>query len=116
MQTNTCDRPTEPTEAVSIEIRGNTYPVKDQLRSLGCRWNPAGKCWMATPAIADAARAIVAGNGNGSASHQSSGGYRPHVCRQCGARPNARGWPRIYRNGICSDCYRDEKEEREMGY
>jgi hypothetical protein len=37
-------------------------------------------------------------------------------CKQCGASPNARGWPRIYRNGICSDCYRDEAEEREMGY
>ena len=56
MKTTTCDRPIE---AASIEIRGNTYPVKDQLRSLGCRWNPAGKCWMATPAIADAARKIV---------------------------------------------------------
>lgn len=26
-------------------LRGNTYPVKDQLRSAGCKWDPDAKCW-----------------------------------------------------------------------
>ena len=24
---------------------GNTYPIKDELKSLGFRWNPANKVW-----------------------------------------------------------------------
>ena len=27
------------------EITGNTYPVKDAIRALGGRWNPARKIW-----------------------------------------------------------------------
>lgn len=29
-------------------ITGNTYPVKDKLKAIGCRWNSAAKCWTAT--------------------------------------------------------------------
>lgn len=25
---------------------GNTYPIKDQIKSLGGRWNSEKKCWM----------------------------------------------------------------------
>ena len=44
--------------------------------------------------------------------------YRPtrRSCTQCGARPDARGWPRIYRSGVCSDCYRDDHDEAAMGF
>lgn len=26
-------------------LRGDTYPVKDQLRSAGCKWDPETRCW-----------------------------------------------------------------------
>lgn len=26
-------------------LRGNTYPIKDRLRSAGCKWDPDAKCW-----------------------------------------------------------------------
>lgn len=29
-----------------IPVSGNTYPVKEQLKSLGARWNRDRKCWM----------------------------------------------------------------------
>lgn len=31
-------------------ITGNTYPVKDQLKALGCKWNPEQKAWVARDA------------------------------------------------------------------
>jgi hypothetical protein len=43
----------------TIAITGNTYPVKDQLKSLGARWNPERKAWMVPADKADAARKIV---------------------------------------------------------
>jgi hypothetical protein len=45
-----------------IQITGNTYPVKDQLKALGARWNGDDKCWMISADKADEARAIVAGS------------------------------------------------------
>lgn len=42
-------------------ITGNTYPVKDQLRALGCKWDAARKCWMAPDEIAAKALALVSG-------------------------------------------------------
>ncbi len=43
------------------KITGNTYPVKDQIKALGGRWNAAAKCWMiADPAKAAQALALVA--------------------------------------------------------
>lgn len=32
-----------------VAISGNTYPVKDQLKSLGARWNADAKAWMVAP-------------------------------------------------------------------
>lgn len=26
-------------------VRGNTYPIKDQLRAAGCKWDPDAKAW-----------------------------------------------------------------------
>ena len=47
----------------TIAITGNTYPVKDQLKALGARWNPDKKAWMVEPAVAEQARALVASAG-----------------------------------------------------
>jgi hypothetical protein len=41
-------------------IIGNTYPIKDQLKALGGRWNPDQKVWMVPTDKADQARALVA--------------------------------------------------------
>jgi len=41
-------------------ISGNTYPVKDRLRQLGCRWDATRKAWYTDDAeIAAQARALV---------------------------------------------------------
>jgi hypothetical protein len=46
-----------------VAITGNTYPVKEQLKALGARWNADAKAWMVTPDKAAQAQAIVAGAG-----------------------------------------------------
>lgn len=40
------------TQSITIEsvgrrhyVRGNTYPIKDQLRAAGCKWDGAAKAW-----------------------------------------------------------------------
>lgn len=99
-------------------ITGNTFPVKDALKALGAKWDPEAKGWRVPDAKAAEARALVAGapaktsNGNGASTGASAAKpFRHYKCKQCGARPGPRGWPRIYRNGICSDCYRDANDE-----
>ncbi len=46
---------------MTVEIKGNTYPVKDQLRALGGRWNAERKAWMVPDDQADAAAKLVQG-------------------------------------------------------
>lgn len=41
-------------------VEGNTYPVKEQLKALGCRWDGDRRAWYAeTQEVADKAKAIV---------------------------------------------------------
>lgn len=54
-----------------IEIRGNTYPVKEQLRKLGGQWDAAKKCWLVPETKAEEARKLVA-----TVPPKSSAGYR----------------------------------------
>lgn len=42
-----------------IPVSGNTYPVKDQLKALGGRWNADRKCWMIPEENANKAFALV---------------------------------------------------------
>lgn len=42
-----------------IPVSGNTYPIKDQLKALGGRWNAAQKCWMMPANVADKAFALL---------------------------------------------------------
>lgn len=88
-----------------VAITGNTYPVKDALKSIGARWNPDRKCWMIAPAKAEEARKIVAGAGPKAASacrlqtfaQKSGWAYRHNGgVGFCGA-------PGCGRNG-CRDC------------
>jgi len=40
----------------SLIVKGNTFPIKDALKRLGCRWEPIGKNWIAPdPAVLTAA-------------------------------------------------------------
>lgn len=99
--------------AATVAITGNTYAVKDQLKSLGARWNPEAKAWMVSADKAERARQIVAGAGR---APQRTASYSPRRCIACGveACKDSRGYAvvRIYRSGECQDCY----EERKMGY
>jgi hypothetical protein len=46
--------------AAKTYITGETYPVKDQLKSLGCRWDGDKRAWYAeTPEVAEKAQSIV---------------------------------------------------------
>ena len=87
-----------------VAVTGNTFPVKDQLKALGARWNPDAKAWMVAADKADAARAIV--SGAPAASPKSSG--KPHFakCHECGAP--SRGYYRCY------DCSLEYREGGDM--
>jgi len=89
----------------TVEVAGNTYPVRDKLRALGGKWDPGKKVWTVPEDKAEEARTLVA-----SPPPTEQRAYRPSRCKLCGARPNQRGWPRIYRNGVCSDCYADGED------
>lgn len=69
-----------------IAVSGNTYPVKEQLKALGARWNAEAKAWMVEPSQAERARAIVAGQ-SGSSSTSNSTTSRPGQAseKQCAA-------------------------------
>ena len=99
---------------MSVAITGNTYPVKDQLKALGGRWDADRKAWMVPEAKAAEAQALVHGaKSSGSGEYRP---YRPTKCRVCGIQEtrNSRGYTenKILRSGECVDCY----EERKMGY
>lgn len=81
-----------------VSIGGNTYPVRDKLRALGGKYVPEDKTWLVPASKEKEAQEIVA---------NAPREFRPTKCKLCGAVPNERGWPRIYRNGLCSDCYAD---------
>ena len=92
-------------------VRGNSYPFRDAIRSVGGHWDAEQKAWWVGATKADELRAALA-----SATPAAPEPFRHTKCKQCGARPDRRGWPRIYKSGICSDCYRDERDEAEMGW
>jgi hypothetical protein len=54
-------------------ITGNTYPVKEQIKALGGRWNKALQGWDVPESAAEQCRAIVAGAGKST--------YVPRVSR-----------------------------------
>lgn len=117
------------------KLVGNTYPVKDQIRALGGRWDAAEKAWYVPDARADEAAALIA-------SAPISAPATPGRCRDCGATckapytscwtckqkrdrrsgsakcavcgrvPSGQYGDHLYRSGECRDCF----EERKMGY
>lgn len=107
-----------------VKITGNTYPVKEQLRSLGGKWNPDEKCWEVPANKADQAQALVANQPavvrgkcrkcgkDCDPKYDTCYGCKPAPtqCTVCGAKADR--YTRIYKSGECRDCY----EERKMGY
>lgn len=47
----------------TVLITGNTFPVKNQIKALGGRWDADAKGWKVPAEKADAARKLVAGGG-----------------------------------------------------
>ena len=100
------------TSTVRMYITGNSYPVKDQLKGLGARWDADRKAWwVSSEETAKKCQEIVA-NGGSSAKSSASSPSRPRFskCRVCGVA--ASRYVRIYGSGECRDCF----EERKMGY
>lgn len=94
-------------------VTGNTYPVKDQIKALGGKWDADKKAWMVPDGKFDQAMALVSG------APKSSKPYSPKKCVVCGHVERRTGpggrYPdpdRILKSGECVSCY----EERKMGY
>lgn len=47
------------TTTPTVAITGNTYPVKDQIKALGGRWDAERKAWMVPVERAAQARQLV---------------------------------------------------------
>jgi hypothetical protein len=85
-----------------VPVSGNTYPVKDQLKALGARWNPDQKCWMVSPDKADAARRIIGGSSTFSPAPRSlmaSDKQRMAISRLLGKVENIRMFDSFGGNG-----------------
>lgn len=94
-----------------VEITGNTYPVKEALKAIGCRWKGDAKAWMCSVDKVTQAQAIVAGAGVKSAYTPTAAksSYRPMKCSQCGQGRSK--YVKIYRNGVCGPCIGDARAE-----
>jgi hypothetical protein len=73
-------------------ITGNTYPVRDQIKALGGRWDAARKCWMVPDDKAEEASALlfpVSGGRLATAGKVPAARARqPRTCKDCGCRIN----------------------------
>ena len=98
-----------------VAITGNTYPVKDQLKSLGGRWNADAKAWMVPLAKADEARKIVAGAGAKKAYSGAIYGSYATIGERQNARMARTGWTGCScgsieghpRSSDCAQCQHD---------
>ena len=94
----------------TVAIVGNTYPVKEKLKSIGAKWNADAKSWMIDEAKLSEAQKIV----SETPKDFKATPFIYHRCKECGCAPSR--YNKIYGNGVCKDCYRSNKEEAEMGY
>ena len=62
------------TSTTRVAVTGNTYPVKDQIKALGGRWDAARKAWMVPANRADEARALAGGTAKTTSSPRRSRG------------------------------------------
>lgn len=83
---------------MSTLITGNTYPVKEQIKALGGKWNADAKGWTVPDNRAEEARALVASAPAKSSSHAHRGGiYDPQKFNGYGARKG--GYRKACRTG-----------------
>lgn len=83
-----------------IAITGNTYPVREQLKALGAKWEPRIKAWMVSPENVEKAKAIV----NGAPAPTPRTYTAARVSTYKGRRPC--GYPGCRGQGdpLCDDC------------
>ncbi len=48
-----------PAELPTIAIVGNTFPVREELRAMGCEWDQRAQLWYAPKSQAAAAQKLV---------------------------------------------------------
>lgn len=91
-----------------IAISGNTYPVKEQLKTIGASWDAAKKVWMVPADRAAEARRLVAGAPTG---YVTTTAPRPRrvggmtvrsTCTACGGPLSGYAIGRGFRR--CLDC------------
>lgn len=99
------------TNSATVLITGNTYPVKDAIKSLGGRWDADAKGWRVPADKAARAQALVSGapktapNSAGSSAYRSSRPGRRTGC-SCGSREDSSGQLIPSRNN-CASCEHD---------
>lgn len=81
-----------------ITISGNTYPVKDQLKALGGRWDHARKAWMVPEDKAEQARSLL--KPYPERQPRRTNGSRRKACSHCGKSDCARAWDP---SALCDD-------------
>src|SRR3990167_1264964 len=79
------NRATEKRKTKMVLITGNTYPVKDQLKSLGARWDAGKKGWLVSPEKADQAKSIVESTGGRKFGGSASGRFGRRTGCSCGS-------------------------------
>lgn len=83
---------------MNVAITGNTFPVKDQLKALGGRWDADRKAWMVPAANAAAAQTLVAK----APKQPYRGRYDPNKFHGYGARHG--GYTRRNEDDECEVC------------
>lgn len=79
---------------MTVAITGNTYPVKDQIKALGGKWNADRKAWMVPDDKAAQAQALVSGAPPKTKSTSPGHRHSTGQCADCG-RPS-KGYYRCY--------------------
>ena len=83
-----------------VLITGNTYPVREQLRALGGRWDPVAKGWHVAADKEAGARTLLASTPVSTPRRKSAWrpcgypGCSPQYCDECdgeGYKPEWRG-------------------------
>ena len=84
-------------------ITGNTYPVKEQIKALGGRWNPDAQGWNVPDDKADEAQALV--NAAGPSTYTPRRSYRSRRSSAWAGVTRFSSGETVYRNprGRCED-------------
>ena len=85
-----------------VYILGDTFAIRAAIKSAGGHWDADRKAWW-VGATKRAAIELAVSAATPTASEPRS--YRPSRCKECGAPADR--YRRIYRNGVCGDCYED---------